>query len=551
MTARSFRLSLKLIICLIGGMVFVFGILGHRSLRLHKQHLEQMTILSADRISDTIKRSTRYSMMKNHRDEVYQIIKTIGAEPGINKIRIFNEQGKVSFSTDEQEVDQFVNKTAEACYGCHTADQPLTRLNRTDRVRIYVSSNHERILGVINPIENEPTCYNAACHAHPSDQQVLGTLDVTMSLARVDETIAQGQQQMLGNFIAMIVIISLLVTGLIWTMVHQPIGQLMTGTQRVAAGDLDYKINVSSHNEIGDVAISFNQMTDELKQANEQLTDWAKSLEHHVEQKTAELTRAHEQMIQVERMASIGKLAAIVAHEINNPLAGILTYAKLLLKKMRHNGSSNISTDEARQYLEMISTESARCGDIVKNLLQFARQTQVNLQPTDINELIRQSIRLVQHKIDLMNVQTHIQLDERIPAVTCDAQQIKQALVALLINACEAITAGEGVLDVESRYESESQAVEILIRDNGVGMDAVTQLHIFEPFFTTKEQGRGVGLGLAVVYGIIQRHAGDIQVKSAPGQGATFIIRLPKNHQNMGEPENGQPKAEGERQKAE
>lgn len=527
MTTHSWRLSIKLILALIGGMVVVFGTLGYHTMRLHKQHLEQMTIVSADRISDAIKRSTQYSMMKNHRDEVYQIIKTIGSEPGINKIRIFNEQGKISFSTDEQEINQYVDKSAEACYRCHTADQPLTRLNRPDRMRTYVAADGTRILGVINPIENQPSCSNADCHAHPADRQVLGVLDVTMSLAEVDTTIAGGQQQMAIMLMVMIFMMALLVVGLVWAMVHQPIQQLLIGTQRVAAGDLSYKVRVNSRDEIGDVAVSFNQMTEQLNQAHQQLTDWAQSLEERVAEKTDQLKRAHEQMIQVERMASLGKLAAIVAHELNNPLAGIVTYAKLLLKKIDQNGSRSFNTDQARQYLETIASESARCGDIVKNLLQFARHTPVNLQPTDINELIRQSLRLVQHKIDLMNVQTRVQLDERRPIVTCDGPQLKQALVALLINACEAMTPGEGVLDVISQYDANTHAIEITIRDNGVGMDAALQQRIFEPFFTTKEQGRGVGLGLAIVYGIIQQHAGQIQVSSAPGQGATFTIRLP------------------------
>ncbi len=523
-----FGLSFKLTICLIGSMVIIFTLLGYRNVQLHKHHLEEMTIVSADRISDTIKRGTRYSMLKNHRDEVYQSITTIGAEPGINKIRIFNEEGKISFSTDAHEINQSVDLKAEACYACHATAQPLKRLNRPDRVRIYPGSNGHRILGVITPIENEPSCYNATCHAHPPAQHVLGVLDVTMSLAKVDETIAEGRQRMIANFIGAILAISILVGSLMWVMVHHPVKKLITGTKWVAAGDLNYKTDLSSRDEIGELAASFNRMTDELKHANAQLTDWARTLESRVEQKTAELKRAHEQMIQIERMASIGKLAAIVAHEINNPLAGILTYAKLLLKKIQHNGFAANDKENVRQYLEMISNESARCGDIVKNLLQFSRQTQVNLQPNNANEIIRQSVRLVQHKIDLMNLETRIQLDEQAPTLICDAQQIKQALVALLINACEAMKSGEGVLEVTSGFNPERRMIEIAVRDNGTGMDEETQQHIFEPFFSTKEDVKGVGLGLAVVYGIINRHGGEIAVESALGQGTTFTLRLPE-----------------------
>jgi two-component system NtrC family sensor kinase len=522
------KLGFKLMLWLIGSMVIAFAVLGYQFVKLHKRHLEETVIGSAERISDVIKRSTRYSMLKNHRDEVYQTITAIGAQPSINKIRIFNEEGKISFSTDESEVNTFVDKKAEACYACHAQEQPLTRLNRPDRMRIYMGATGERILGLINPIENEPSCYNAPCHAHPPGRQVLGVLDVDLSLARVDETIVTGQNQMVSTFIAAILMISLFLTGLIWMMVHQPVKHLITGTTRVAVGDLDYKINVSSGDEIGELAASFNRMTHELKQAHVELTEWAKTLETRVDQKTTELKKAHEQMIRAERMASIGKLAAIVAHEINNPLAGILTYAKLLLKRVESDSIRAENKDEVKQHLGMIASESARCGDIVKNLLQFARQSKANFQPSDANEIIRQSVRLVQHKIDLMSLQTRIRLDDKVPVISCDAQQIKQALVALLINACEAMKQGDGVLEVESQFLVDERMVEIIIRDQGIGMDEETQKHIFEPFFTTKDGERSLGLGLAVVQNIISRHGGQIEFHSARGQGTTFILRLPE-----------------------
>jgi two-component system NtrC family sensor kinase len=258
-----------------------------------------------------------------------------------------------------------------------------------------------------------------------------------------------------------------------------------------------------------------------------QLDEWNKTLENRISEKTEELQSAQKQIVIAERMASIGKLAAIVAHEINNPLSGILTYAKLLLKQMRNEKGALPKAETATQYLEVIASESARCGEIVKNLLQFARQTTVNLQPNPLNELIRQSLRLVQHKIDLMNLQTLLRLDEALPQVFCDAQLIRQALVALFLNACEAMPAGEGILEIQTQQWVEKSDVEVTIRDNGVGMDEETQKHIFEPFFTTKEQGKGVGLGLAVVYGIVQQHSGTIEVQSSPGKGTAFLIRLP------------------------
>jgi len=517
----------KLTFWLLVSSAMVFSLLGYQTLRLHQRDLEQMTLASADRTSDLIKRGLRYSMLRNHRDEIYHTLQTIGAQPGIHKIRIFDKEGRISFSTDAREMNTFVDKRAEACYACHAQEQPLTRLDRPDRVRIYVNPRGERILGLINPIENEPSCSRAPCHAHSPTQSVLGILDVTLSLAPVDAAIAKGRRQLLLLFLASLFFVTFVVVLATLMMIHTPITHLMRGIRRVAAGDLTYKIPLISRDELGEVAASFNAMTEKLRSAHEELTRWARTLEERVAQKTAELQRAHEQMIHAERMASLGKLAAIVAHEINNPLAGILTTAKLVRKKLEDHQLSAEERATLRQYLELIAGESARCGEIVKNLLQVVRPSRASLQPHDVNELIRQSLRLIQHKIELMSLQTDVQLDPSLPPIVCDGSQIRQVLLALLINACEAVRPEEGRIEIISRFLPERQQAEITIRDNGIGMDEETQRRIFKPFFTTKEREGSLGLGLSVVLSILHRHGGEIHVQSALGQGTTFTVYLP------------------------
>jgi len=326
----------------------------------------------------------------------------------------------------------------------------------------------------------------------------------------------------------------------VWYLIHKPVKQLTLHTQEIAGGKLDGEIPVIHQDEVGELALSFNHMTRELKRARQQLTEWNQTLEARVSEKTQELKRAAEQMVQVERMASLGKLAAIVAHEVNNPLTGILTYARLLLKKSKSNGDDFARTEHAQQYLEVIASESARCGELVKGLLQFSRQSPAQFRHHDVNELIRQAMRLVQHKMDLMNLRVKLQLQDALPMLVCDAQLIKQALAALLINACEAVTPGEGCIEVQSRGLTED-IVEVVVRDNGIGMDEDVQGRIFEPFFTTKEAGKGLGLGLAVVYGIVSQHSGTIEVKSRRGGGTTFALRLPVSE---GEIEQGKRAAE-------
>jgi two-component system, NtrC family, sensor kinase len=519
-------LSVKLVVYLVAGLGLVFLLIGWQHTRLHRRDLEERTFAATDRISETIKRSARYSMLNNHRDEVYHIITTIGAQPGIGRIRIYNEQGRISFSTDEREVGTFVNKKVEACVSCHAQEQPLTRLNRPDRLRIFHDETGERLAGLINPIENEPTCSSAPCHAHPAGQQVLGVLDVTVPLASLDDTIRKGARRMAADTVIGISAVSLLAGILTWLVVQKPVTRLVRGTRRVAAGDLDAKIPVESADELGVLARSFNQMTEDLRHARDEVSESTRTLERRVEEKTAELTKVHQQMLHVERMTSVGRLAAIVAHEINNPLAGIHTFARLLMKQAENGG---LDSPRAKENLSMIASESARCGEIVKGLLQFSRPNATGeMRQSDVNEAVRHALRLVDHKIALAAIKTRIDLEADLPPVVCDRQQIVQALVALLINACEAMAPNEGVLEVTTREISAKgrSGVEIRVRDNGMGMDAETKARIFEPFFTTKEGEKSLGVGLTVVLNIVTRHGGEIDVDAAPRKGTTFTLRL-------------------------
>ncbi len=521
-------LATKLTACLVGSMVLLFGLLGYLNLRFHRQHLEEMVFQSADRISDLTRRSLRYSMLRDQREEVFQIINTIGHQPGISKIRIFNKEGKITFSTDPQERGQYVDKKAEACYACHSQAEPLARLDRPDRMRIYVKRDGERVLGLITPIYNEPDCSNAACHAHSTaGSQVLGVLDADLSLAPVDRSLA-ARQKKLAVFTGMAIFtVSLIFAYLIYVMVRNPVRVLTEGTRHVAEGDLDHKIPVASSDELGSLAASFNHMTAELKKAREENLDWTQTLEQRVEQKTGELERAYKHLAQAEKMVSLGKLAAVVAHEINNPLAGILTYTKLILRMADKGFDGSHRLTEARNYLHVIEGESRRCGTIVKNLLTFSRQAPLNPQKNDLNAIVVRCLLLVNHQLELQAIDLERELTEVIPPLYCDSNQVQQALLALLMNAIEAMPNG-GRLRVATTYDAAHRACRVSIRDEGPGIPEEVLPRIFEPFFTTKEDGKGVGLGLAIAYGIVQMHGGNIEVHSAPLKGTTFTVVLPE-----------------------
>jgi two-component system NtrC family sensor kinase len=297
------------------------------------------------------------------------------------------------------------------------------------------------------------------------------------------------------------VLISLLTGLLVWRLAGVPLQMLQRGTERLASGDLGHQIPVRSQDEIGNLAVSFNAMSSELADARA-------TLETRVEQKTRELTVAHQQMLQAERLTSIGKLAAVVAHEINNPLSGILVYAKLL-RRWIDRGTDPARQPEMRESLQVMESEILRCSAIVHNMLTFARATPMNLGWSDANGVLDRCLRLVQHKLDLANVQL----------------QLEQLLLALVINAIEAMPRG-GNLWLRSRSLPHSRELEIEVQDDGVGIPPEMLPRMFEPFQSTKEAS-GVGLGLAVARQIVERHQGRITVSSEPGRGARFVITLP------------------------
>jgi two-component system NtrC family sensor kinase len=518
-------LSARLIVLLLAGMVVIFALLGYLNIRLHRRHLEAASLVSAERMSDVIQHATTYHMLRNDREALYQSITTMASEPGVVRIRIFNQEGRISFSSDASEVNTYVDKRGEACYACHAQAQPLTKLNRPDRFRIFKPNGH-RVLGIITPIENQPSCSTAACHAHPAEQQVLGVLDTNVSLARADADLRESSIRMLAYTLVAVVLIAVVSGIFVWRVVHIPVKKLTAGTNRLARGELGYQLNIVSRDELGELALSFNQMSRQLREAREEADNWAQTLEARVEDKTRELKHAHQAVMQSEKMASIGKLAATVAHEINNPLAGILTYAKLLRKWLDRDGWSAERRDEVRGSLELIECESRRCGEIVRNLLTFSRSSPMNLQWVDLNQVIDRCVRLVQHQTELNSVQLQPQIAEDLPQVQCDAAQIEQLLLALIMNAVDALPHG-GNLWVRSRMVPEIGAVQLEVQDDGVGIPESILPNLFEPFFTTKEKGHGVGLGLAISKGIVERHRGRIDVDSKPGQGTRFTITLP------------------------
>jgi two-component system NtrC family sensor kinase len=236
-------------------------------------------------------------------------------------------------------------------------------------------------------------------------------------------------------------------------------------------------------------------------------------------------------------MASLGKLAAVVAHEVNNPLAGIATYAKLLRRRLEKRGDA--ADPEMTKALELVESEAIRCGNIVRNLLLFSRTPGSRFVEEPIAPLLERCAALVRHQAELQDVTIRVECAPDLPKATCDASQVQQIVLALTMNALEATGRG-GVVTLRAARDDD-RGVRIEVADTGCGIAAADLPHIFEPFFTTKSEGKGVGLGLAVVYGIVERHHGQVDVDTTPGVGTTFTVRLPLSQPAAREPEGAVP----------
>ena len=497
-------------------------------LSFSREILEATVRVSAYRGGDLVQKALYKFMLENDRANLAEIITNIGNEPGVQRIRIYNKDGIIKFSNNSVELGDQVDMQTEACFACHSKENPSRVLPVEDQSRIFRSPSGKRVLGLIIPVYNEASCYRAPCHAHPETQSVLGVLDVQMSLAELDAAIANQRQYVYQISLVFLIGGFVLIGLIIYFSIDRPIRTLIMGTERLGAGELSYRIPLSRSDELGVLAGSFNTMARNLEAAYRELKNWSQMLEKRVQEKTRELEAIHQEIVQVERMASLGKMAATVAHELNNPLSGIVNYARLLERQIRRRWPKEVPPDSAIfEELAFIRNEALRCGEIVKNLLVFARGSRMNIQPCHLSEIIDRALKLVGHHLKLAKVRIRVQLCLKADKLECDPDQMLQVLVALIVNAIEAMPRG-GELTITAQHPGRvSEKLLLTLRDTGVGIPEAIRDKIFEPFVSTKPNGKGVGLGLAVVYGIIQRHRGRIWVTSRVGQGTTFFIELP------------------------
>jgi two-component system NtrC family sensor kinase len=521
----KFKVGLYLALTLTAAMfIFTFLVVEHQ-----RDELRMATVEHLSNISEVITKSTRYAMLQNEPEYVKRIIQDVGRQANIAKVRVWSKDGKIIYSSFPPEVGKMLDRNADGCLNCYPHLSPGSVVPTTATARIFFDAEGRRMVGSMEVLHNEPSCYNDACHEHKKSDPVLGVLDIVYSVDEIDKTLTRHSVIIAGFSLVFIVVVSLLVGGFVSRLVYRPLRDLEDGAKRLSSGKLDKLIPVRSKDEFGQVAESFNAMTLALKDSQKELQEWAYTLEQKVEERTRQLRIAEAETARSEKLASVGLLASGIAHELNNPLTGVLTFSYLLREKMPQG------SQEAED-LDLVIRETKRCAAIIRRLLDFAREKKPEMNFSDLNKIVENTIRMVKQPASLSNIDLSADLDDSLAPIWIDANLIEQVILNMLVNAQHSIEGGGSVVvrtrrvmrssNSETGYEAVPMA-EIEITDSGCGISEKNLQRIFDPFFTTKEVGKGTGLGLSVSHGIVKAHGGTIEVESKVGKGSAFHVFLP------------------------
>lgn len=472
------------------------------------------------------------SMLENDKGTLHSTLDIINTMPGIDDVNLYDQNDVLAYSSFAAEAENHSNPD---CISCHSDLGEMF----TSKERSYMIIDEEsdcamnpnragqRHMLIRRPILNEVSCYTAICHAHSKDDEVLGSLIIRMPLKDLDSALKKSSVQ----FLLMALLISgIIVSTLVWftrKRIKDPLHSLIQASEAVSRGEVGTRLEVRPDllDDMKMVSQAFNNMLENIDSATRELENWSKQLEYKVQKKSEELSEANNELMNVERIASLGKLSASVAHEINNPLSGILVYTKLVHKQIEKQDLTPARRENILNQLKLIEAETKRCGDIVKGLLDFSRKDQEDFEEHNLNEIIRSTYELMLHHAKISNISFIPRIEAKSDLIRCSANQLKQACVALIVNASEAVTEN-GEITVRT-LNPDDRSVRIEVTDNGSGIAPEDIAHIFEPFFTTKHDASGIGLGLAIVHGIVQNHNGKIEVDSEVGRGTTVSVTLP------------------------
>jgi len=479
----------------------------------------------AETLSEIILHTAHTQMLQGHLENVYRIMDDVSTHEKITRIRLFNKDGTVRYSTHRNEIGKLLNSAVNEaeCRQCHCTALGETFPPMTASTRVVRDCRGEESLSVTTPISNQPVCSAASCHVHTPETPTLGFLEIEASLRGVGLQTSAYRKNILAFAMALLLILVACLVWLTQQLVVQPVNSLLLHITDVASMQFDGRVELKSKDEMGELSNAFNLLTVRLRKVQQEYSQLTETLERRIEERTSEIARMHAQLLHAEKLASLGELVAGIAHEINNPLSGILMFATLL-------ANNRLLPADVRSDAQTIVFEARRCAGIVKRLLEFSKKSIPNKELVSPAEIMNNSLAMVEHQAALVNIEIVRNYQEGLPEILVDPNQVEQVFVNMFVNSCQAMPQG-GRLTISMQSDCRDNLLRATIADTGHGISPQNLPKIFDPFFTTKDQPvnglSGTGLGLSVSYGIIENHGGRITVESELDRGTTFTVDLP------------------------
>lgn len=487
---------------------------------------------SGDNVSSIVEGSLYYSMLENDKAMLQRTLDIISTMSGIDEVNMYDDSDSLTYTSLPADPGNSVDPNCRDCHDNLSEMFPV----REKAYRIVADSmncgnlsgsTNSRQLLIRKPILNEKSCYSAACHYHEKSDEVLGSLIIKLPLDNIDKAVDDSSNDFL--ILAIAITAFMLTFLIIFTRkrIKDPLNSIISASEAVSQGDNSIRLDIKPNllDDMRKVSLAFNNMLDNIESATSELQNWSHQLEYKVQKKTEELSEAQNELIHVERIASLGKLSSSVAHEINNPLSGILVYTKLVQKLLNKPEFYHSKKDAILKHLSFIESETKRCGDIVKGLLDFSRKDHENFEIKHLHDVLDSTCNLITHSAKIADIKVTKHFDAKDDHIFCSTNQIKQACFAIMVNATEAIKEN-GEIKVRT-YNPDDDTIRLEVTDNGTGIAPQDIPHVFEPFYTTKSGSSGLGLGLSIVHGIIQNHKGKIDIESELGKGTTISITYP------------------------
>ncbi len=516
-------------LAIISSMIIISGYLIKRQNEIYRQELANR----GRALVANLAYNAEYGVILESEEELENLLEGFARTDDVIYAQIYTIDDRVLAETGQKEYAYSVDcshdeettiRNITLAQNYHTAPDGTEILELKYPVQTKRQEYSRENLGTVMGYQNQDTDNN---------METIGIARVGLSLANLQLEISRSQTAAILLTLMVVLSVIIIMTAFV-RIIIRPIESLVNITDQISKGDLSKTVEITRSDEIGLLAKSFNRMIDSLKQSKDEIEDYNRTLEEKIIERTHELEDAQQQLVQTEKLAGIGQLAAGVAHELNNPLGGILGYAQFTLEKMEKKDVTSLNEKDYKsfkRYIKDIETQSRRCKAIVQNLLRFSRSSnKIEFQDSDINQIIQETLTFVEHQFVMKQVKLSKELDSTIPPIQGNPGQLQQVFTNMLMNGLHASESGTELV-VSSKFLPPlgefPGTVEINFTDQGSGINEQDIKKIFEPFFTTKEIGKGTGLGLSVSYGIIKDHNGEIKVNSSPNKGTTFTVMIP------------------------